>query len=111
MIASNSARRRSGTVGRNSQCASPLIGGTFFHVPEEGFFVSWTTDRAQVAALVKHHPDNPSVADEGRRRLKVAKARRLIRSLISESPVLTIEQRARLAAQLLAPEGGDADAA
>jgi hypothetical protein len=73
--------------------------------------LSWTVDRAQVAALVKHHPDDPSIADEGRRRLKVAKAQRLIRSLTSESPVLTLKQRAGLAAQLLAPEGGDADAA
>lgn len=74
--------------------------------------MSWTTDRAQVAALVKHHPDDPSLADEGRRRLKLAKARRLIISLTSEPPVLTIEQRASLAAQLLgAPGGGDADAA
>jgi hypothetical protein len=111
MITSNSAPRRSGTVGRNSQCAGPLIGGTVIHVPGEGFSVSWTADRAQVAALVKHHPDDPSIADEGRRRLKVAKARRLIRSLTSESPVLTIEQRAGLAAELLAPGGGDADAA
>jgi hypothetical protein len=111
-MTSNSApARRSGTDGRYSQCTSPLIGGTVFHVPREGFSLSWTTDRAQVAALVKHHPDDPSVADEGRRRLKVAKARRLIRSLTSESPVLTIEQRAGLAAQLLAPEGGGADAA
>jgi hypothetical protein len=73
--------------------------------------LSWTADRAQVAALVRHHPADPSIADEGRRRLKVAKARRLIRSLTSESPVLTIEQRAHLAAQLLAPAGGDADVA
>lgn len=73
--------------------------------------MSWTADRAQVAALIKHHPDDPSVADEGRRRLKAAKARRLIRSLIFDEPALTIEQRAGLAAQLLAPEGGDADAA
>ena len=73
--------------------------------------MSWTADRAQVAALARHHPDDPSIADEGRRRLKVAKARRLIRSLTSERPVLTIEQRAGLAAQLLAPEGGDAGAA
>ena len=72
--------------------------------------MSWTADRAQVAALVKHHPDDPSVADEGRRRLKMAKARRLIRSLTAESPMLTIEQRAGLAAQLLAPEGGGGDA-
>ena len=73
--------------------------------------MSWTADRAQIAALIQHHPDNPSVADEPRRRLKVAKARRLIRSLTSESPVLTLEQRAGLAAQLLAPDGGDRDAA
>jgi hypothetical protein len=94
-----------------AQCISPLIGGTVFHVPGEGFSLSWTADRAQVAAVVKHHPNDSSIADEGRRRLKVAKARRLIRALTSESPVLTIEQRAGLAAQLLAPEGGDADAA
>jgi hypothetical protein len=111
MITSNSAPRGSGTVGRNSQCAGPLIGGTVFHVPGEGFSVSWTADRAQVAALVKHHPDDPSIADEGRRRLKVAKARRLIRLLVFEAPVLTLEQRAGLAAELLAPGGGDPDAA
>ena len=112
MIRSNSAQRAGRALSADdSQCAGPLIGGTVNHVPGEGFLVSWTTDRAQVAALVKHHPDDPSVADEGRRRLKVAKARRLIRSLTSETPVLALEQRAGLAAQVLAPGGGDANAA
>jgi hypothetical protein len=112
MMHSNSAPRAGQALSADdSQCAGPLIGGAVFHVPGEGFSLSWTADRAQVAALIKHHPDDPSIADEGRRRLKVAKARRLIRALTSESPVLTIEQRAGLAAQLLAPGGGDADAA
>jgi hypothetical protein len=94
----------------NSQCASPLVGGTVFYVPREGFSVSWTADRAQVAALIRHHPDDPSLADDGRRRLKLAKARRLIRSL-AEPPALTIEQRAGLAALLLGSAGGDGDVA
>jgi hypothetical protein len=112
MMRSNSAPRAGrALLADDSQCASPLSGGTVLYVPGEGFSVSWTADRAQVAALARHHPDDPSIADEGRPRLKVAKARRLIRALTSESPVLTLEQRARLAAQLLGPEGGDADAA
>lgn len=111
-MTSNSAHaRRSGVVGRDSRRTSPLIGGTSFRVPREGFSLSWTTDRAETAALVRHHPDDPAIADEPRRRLKVAKARRLIRSLTSEAPTLTIEQRARLAAELLVPGGGEADAA
>jgi hypothetical protein len=68
-------------------------------------------ERASVAALVRHHPDNPEIAAAGRRRLKVLKAERLIRSLTFDEPVLTVEQRAQLAAAFLTgPEGGDVHA-
>jgi hypothetical protein len=64
-------------------------------------------ERASVAALVRHHPGNPEIAAAGRRRLKVLKAERLIRSLTCDEPVLTVEQRAQLAVALLSgPEGG-----
>jgi hypothetical protein len=109
---SNGALGRAATArpGDRSACAGPLTGGTVFHVPRERASVSsLRKERASVAALVRHHPDNPEVADAGRRRLKVLKARRLIRSLVAEPPVLSIEQRAELAVDLLRGAGGDGD--
>jgi hypothetical protein len=68
--------------------------------------VSFTTERARAAALMRHHPDNPNVADESRRALKVMKAERLITSLTTTAPVLALADRARLASLLLAEHGG-----
>jgi hypothetical protein len=68
--------------------------------------LSFAQERARVAALTRHHPDNPQLADDGRRQLKVLKAERLIRTLTRADPVLTLPQRARLARLLLDDRGG-----
>jgi hypothetical protein len=73
--------------------------------PEERA-LSFTSERASVAATVRHHPDNPELAAGGRRRLKVLKAERLIRTLIQAEPALTLRQRAHLAGLLLEERGG-----
>ena len=112
---SNDAVSRVATArpGAGSACAGPLTGGTVFYVPRERAFVfSLEAERARVAALVRHHPDNPEIAASGRRRLKILKAERMIRSLTCDEPVLTVEQRAQLAVALLSsPGGGDGNAA
>ena len=70
--------------------------------------MSFTNERARVAAITRHHPDNPELAAEGRRRLKVLKAERLIRTLTQAEPVLTLQQRVRLAGLLLEEREGGA---
>lgn len=69
--------------------------------------MSFTTERARAAALIRHHPDDPGVADDSRRILKLLKAERLITALTSDAPVLTLPQRARLASLLLSEQGGN----
>lgn len=69
--------------------------------------MSFTHERARVAALTRHHPDDPEVAADGRRRLKVIRAERLIENLTGSDPVLTLPQRVRLASLLLGVAGGD----
>ena len=68
--------------------------------------MSFAHERARVAALTRHHPDNPELAAEGRRHLKVLKAERLIRVLTGTEPVLTMPQRTRLASMLLEDQDG-----
>jgi len=64
--------------------------------------MSWTQERARLAAHKRHHPD----ADSGSlvRNLAVARAEDYITRLVDSAPPLTDEQRAGLAA-LLAPSG------
>lgn len=112
---SNSALGGAASAGQGvrSPGVSPLTGGTFHDVlRERASLFSLEKERASVAALVRHHPGNPEIAADGRRRLKVLKAERLIRSLTCDEPVLTVEQRAQLAVALLSePGGGDVHAA
>jgi hypothetical protein len=68
--------------------------------------LSFEHERASVAALRRHYPDNPELADDGRRRLMVLKAERLIQTLTHAEPVLTVQQRAHLAGLLLRERGG-----
>jgi hypothetical protein len=57
--------------------------------------------RARVAALTRHHPDHPELADADRLQLKHASVERYLRRVLDEWPALTIQQRAELARMLL----------
>lgn len=64
---------------------------------------SVTHHRAKVANAIRHHPDDPEAIDEARRGLKKAKLQAEIEEAVSQAPLLTTEERARLAVILLAP--------
>jgi hypothetical protein len=61
--------------------------------------------RARLAALRRHHPDDPTVGMEERRDFKADAAERYVRELVDGWPPLTDVQRSRLAVLLLG--GGD----
>jgi hypothetical protein len=61
--------------------------------------------RARLAALQRHHPDQPELTEAERRRFKVSAAERYVQRLVDDFPPLSAEQRARLAVLLL---GGEA---
>jgi hypothetical protein len=65
--------------------------------------------RARVAALSRHHPDQPELDADARRDLKVANAAQYVRQLVDSWPPLTDEQRGRLAALLTGTRNGDGD--
>jgi len=66
--------------------------------------------RARVAALRRHHPDQPDLVDADAAALKTdAAAEEFIQLIVDGFPPLTAEQRARLA--VLLRGGGDAPAA
>lgn len=56
--------------------------------------------RARIAALKRHHPNRPELVENEQRRLKAVGAEEYIVRLLSTSPTLTFDQRARLAALL-----------
>jgi hypothetical protein len=64
--------------------------------------------RARLAAVRRHHPDQPALTAEARRDLKAANADQYVRDLVDRWPALSDTQRARLAA-LLADGAGTAD--
>jgi hypothetical protein len=59
--------------------------------------------RARAAAQTRHHPDQPELAADARRALKVVRAERFVRRLVDEPPALTAEERRRLAGLLTGP--------
>jgi hypothetical protein len=68
--------------------------------------VSWTAERARVAALSRDRaPDDPDLIN-ARRNLRAERLAAAIRKTVDAAPPLTIEQRARLAALLHTPAGG-----
>jgi hypothetical protein len=70
--------------------------------------VSWTHDRARVAALSRDRkPDDPDLL-AARRDLRASRAEDYINQLLAEAPPLNQEQRARLAILLLRQGGGEA---
>ncbi len=60
--------------------------------------MSWTRERARLAAAKRHHPEADT--SEIARDLKAARAEDYIRKLVDEAPPLTPEQRDRLALRL-----------
>ncbi len=69
--------------------------------------VSWTRERARLAALTRHYPDADHAAT--RRDLRAAQLEEHIRRVVDAAPPLTNEQRDRLA--LLVRGSSDAGAA
>jgi hypothetical protein len=64
--------------------------------------------RARLAAVRRHHPDQPEFAADARRDLRAANAAQYVRDLVDGWPPLTDQQRGRLAALLTG--AGEADA-
>lgn len=54
------------------------------------------TLRARVAALTRHHPDNPEVAAEGRRVLAIARVEARIAAAVQDAPPLPADLQRRL---------------
>lgn len=68
--------------------------------------------RASYAAIRRHHPDHPELADEALLRLKLLRAEDYLRDLVTTAPPLTDAHRAHLAVVLLRdPAGGDGNVA
>ena len=63
----------------------------------------WRVHRARLAALRRHHPDQPELVATEQRLLKVKHAESYIARLLSDPPELDAEERGRLAAMLLTP--------
>jgi hypothetical protein len=59
--------------------------------------MSWTTERAKLAALYRHQPGDTAAIDVARRNLRAARLEDVIRRAVVEAPPLTDDQRARLA--------------
>jgi hypothetical protein len=62
--------------------------------------------RARLAALRRHHPDDPTIGMEERRDVKASAAKQYVLELVDGWPPLTDAQRSRLAVLLL---GGGPD--
>jgi hypothetical protein len=68
--------------------------------------VSWTHDRARVAALSRDRkPTDPDLL-AAKRDLRASRDEEYVKRLVAEAPALTEDQRSRIAAALL--RGGDA---
>jgi hypothetical protein len=64
--------------------------------------------RGRLGAAIRHHPDQPELADAARQQLHGAVAEQYVKELVDGWPPLTPEQRGRLAALLAGSgEGGD----
>ena len=96
--------------------ASPLTGGTTPHARRSPWNPPISAvaraERGRYAILRRHHPEQPELADEALRRLRVLHAEDYVRDLVATEPTPCLAERVRLASILLAtPEAGGADAA
>jgi len=63
--------------------------------------MSWTRDRARVAALSRDRtPDDPDLL-AAKRDLRASRAEENIKRIVAEAPALSADQRSRIAAALL----------
>ena len=68
--------------------------------------MSWTHDRARVAALSRDRkPTDPDLL-AAKRDLRASRAEEYIKRVVAKAPALTADQRSRIAAALL--RGGEA---
>lgn len=72
--------------------------------------MSWTSDRARLAALIRDHPEDHDAIAVARRDLRAARAEAYVRELVDTFPPLTEAQRAKLALILHGGKGAVADA-
>jgi hypothetical protein len=69
--------------------------------------MSWTHERARVAALSRdREPDDPALI-EARRNLRAERLANHVRRVVAEAPPLSTEQRERIAALLRAGGGAE----
>ena len=61
---------------------------------------SWTSERAKLAALSRHHSGDTEAIDQARRDLRAARLEDHVSKVLAEAPPFTAEQRRRLAALL-----------
>lgn len=61
---------------------------------------TWTSERAKLASITRHHPDDADRIAEARRDLRAARLEDHVRDAVAAAPPLTAEQRRRLAALL-----------
>jgi hypothetical protein len=72
--------------------------------------MSWTHDRARVAALSRDRkPDDPDLL-AAKRDLQASRAEEYIKRLVAEAPAFTAEQRSRIAVLLQSGGGSNATA-
>jgi hypothetical protein len=76
-------------------------------MPAHAQGISWTRARSCLANTVKADPTNADAIADARRELKAARLAAYIERVVDEAPVLTGEQRDRLALLLRGtPNGG-----
>ena len=59
------------------------------------------SERARIAALARHHKDDPSVVDARRTEFKTRRLEEYVKRVMESDPPLTPEQRRRVAQLLL----------
>ena len=69
---------------------------------------TYHADRARIAALVRHRPDDHEAIDNARRAYRTERLADQIRTVVDQAPPLTDEQRTRLAALLRGNGAADA---
>jgi hypothetical protein len=70
--------------------------------------MTWTAERAKLAALSRHRSGDTAALNDARRDLRAARLEDAIVAVVDQAPPLTDEQCTRLAALLRGSGAGDA---